>query len=199
MQGDCVSFQFSKLYLMYSATDVASAAVDFAKDNVKDGIVDSSLSRSIGRTLVCLPSPLHDCRSTPIWQRSRSPTHQNVCIPQRQLYYKASLYDTKEAKEKDPIHYNVNFFVEPAIVSHVSQSHASSLICDTRRKNYCLQAGLPTLLGVSHVLSPLYLRLFGNVGSRSMHPLGFVAWRPILAEMRSLGGWQSWSHRRWTL
>jgi hypothetical protein len=66
MQGDCVSFQFSKLYLMYSATDVASAAVDFAKDNVKDGIVDSSLSRSIGRTLVCLPSPLHDCRSTPI-------------------------------------------------------------------------------------------------------------------------------------
>jgi hypothetical protein len=199
MQGNCVKFQFLKPYLMYSATDAASAVVDFAKGNVEDKVVDSPPSCSASETPSYLPFPLWECQSTPIWQRSRSPTHQNVHTRQRQLYCKASLCNSEEVKEKDPIHYNVNFFVEPAIVSHVSQSHASSLICDTRRKNYCLQAGLPTLLGVSHVLSPLYLRLFGNVGSRSMHPLGFVAWRPILAEMRSLGGWQSWSHRRWTL
>jgi hypothetical protein len=39
IQGDCVSSQFSKLYLMYSATDATSAALDFSKGNVEDEVV----------------------------------------------------------------------------------------------------------------------------------------------------------------
>jgi hypothetical protein len=43
---------------MYSATDVASATVDFVKDNVEDGVVDSLPSSGAGRTPIYLPSPL---------------------------------------------------------------------------------------------------------------------------------------------
>jgi hypothetical protein len=83
MQGDCVPSQFSNPYLMYSTTNVVSAALDFSKGNVEDGVVDSPPSRSAGRMLVCLPSPLRDYQSTPIRQHSRSPMHHNVRTPQR--------------------------------------------------------------------------------------------------------------------
>jgi hypothetical protein len=124
MQGDCVLSQFSKPYLMYSATDAASMALDFSKRNVEDGTIDSPPSRSAGRTPVCSPSPFRDYRSTPIRQRSRSPTHHNVRTPQRQLYCKASL-NKDEAKEKDHVHYNVNIPVERGLVSPASQSQAT--------------------------------------------------------------------------
>jgi hypothetical protein len=58
IQGDCVPSQFSKLYLMYSATDAASSIVDFAKGNVEDDVVNSPSSRGAGRSPVCSPSPL---------------------------------------------------------------------------------------------------------------------------------------------
>ena len=54
----CLPSQFSKLYLMYSATDVASTAIDFTKENVEDGVVNSPLSWDAARLPVCLPSPL---------------------------------------------------------------------------------------------------------------------------------------------
>jgi hypothetical protein len=38
---------------MYSATDAASAAIDFAKGNVEDGIVNSPPSRDATRLPVC--------------------------------------------------------------------------------------------------------------------------------------------------
>jgi hypothetical protein len=66
IQGDIVPSQFLKLYLMYSTTDAASAVVDFARCNVEDGVVDSPPSLGAGRTLICLPSLLWDCQSTPI-------------------------------------------------------------------------------------------------------------------------------------
>jgi hypothetical protein len=106
IQGNCVPFQFSKPYLMYSATDAASVALDFSKGNVEDRVFDSPPSCSAGRTLVCSPSPLRNYRSTSIRQRSHSPTHHNVRTPQRQLYGKASL-DRDKAKEKDHVHYNI--------------------------------------------------------------------------------------------
>jgi hypothetical protein len=108
---------------MYSATDATSAAIDFVK-GVEDGVANSPPSCSAGRTLVCSSSPLRDYRSTPIRQCLRLPTHQNVRTPQRQLYCKASLCVTKEAKEKDPIHYNVKVLIEPGLVSRASQSQA---------------------------------------------------------------------------
>jgi hypothetical protein len=124
IQGDCVPSQFSKPYLMYSATDAASAALDFSKGNVEDGVVDSPPSHSVEQTPVCSPSPLRDCRLTPIRQRSRSPTHHNVRTPQRQLYCKASL-NMDEAKENDHVHYSVNNPVERGLVSPASQSQAA--------------------------------------------------------------------------
>jgi hypothetical protein len=124
MQSDCVLSQFSKPYLMYFAIDAVSAALDFSKGNVEDEVVDSPLSRSAGRTPVCSPSPLRDCQSTSIRQRSRSPTHHNVRMPQRQLYCKVSLH-MDEAKEKDHVHYSVNIPVERGLVSPASQSQAA--------------------------------------------------------------------------
>jgi hypothetical protein len=58
MQGDCVPSEFSKPYLMYSTTDAASEAVDFAKDNVEDGVVVSAPNRNASRIPVCSPSLL---------------------------------------------------------------------------------------------------------------------------------------------
>jgi hypothetical protein len=46
-------------------------------------------------------------------------------MPQRQLYCKASLCNTEEAKEKDPVHYSVKVPVEPRLVSHASQSQVT--------------------------------------------------------------------------
>jgi hypothetical protein len=66
MQGNCVKFQFLKPYLMYSATDAASAVVDFAKGNVEDKVVDSPPSCSASETPSYLPFPLWECQSTPI-------------------------------------------------------------------------------------------------------------------------------------
>jgi hypothetical protein len=83
IQGDCVPSQFSKPYLIYSATDVASTAVDFAKGNVEDGVVNNPLSRGTGRSLVCSPSPLRGCGWTPTKQRSRALTERTERIPQR--------------------------------------------------------------------------------------------------------------------
>jgi hypothetical protein len=76
---------------MYSATDVASAVVDFAKGNVEDGVVNSPPSRDAARLPVCSPSPLRGYGSTPIQQRSCSSTKRTIRTPQRQLYCKAAL------------------------------------------------------------------------------------------------------------
>jgi hypothetical protein len=124
MQSDCVPSQFSKPYLMYSATDPTSVTLDFSKGNVEDGVVDSPPSRNMGRTPVCSPSLLHDCQSTSIRQSSRSPTHHNIRTPQRQLCCKASL-NKDEAKEKDHVHYSVNVPVERGLVSPASQSQTA--------------------------------------------------------------------------
>jgi hypothetical protein len=111
---------------MYSTTEVTLAALDFSKGNVEDRVVVSPPSRSAGRTLVCSPSLLHDYRSTPIRQRSRSPTHHNIRTPQRQLYGRASL-DRDEAKEKDHVYYSIQIPVEHGLVSPASQSQAAVL------------------------------------------------------------------------
>ena len=61
IQDNCVPFQFSKPYLIYSITDATSAALDYSKGNVEDGVVDSLPNHSAGRTLVYFPFPLRDC------------------------------------------------------------------------------------------------------------------------------------------
>jgi hypothetical protein len=58
IERHCLPSQFSKPYLIYSASDAASAAVDFAKGNVEDGVVNSPPSWDVARLLVCSPSSL---------------------------------------------------------------------------------------------------------------------------------------------
>jgi hypothetical protein len=50
---------------MYSATDAASATIDFVKGNVEDGVLNNPPSQDVARLHVCLPSPLRGYGSTP--------------------------------------------------------------------------------------------------------------------------------------
>ena len=56
--ASCDTAPFSKPYMFRSATDAASAAIDYSKGNIEDGIVDSPPSRGPGRTPIYSPSPL---------------------------------------------------------------------------------------------------------------------------------------------
>jgi hypothetical protein len=93
IEGHYLPSQFSKLYLMYSATDAASVAVDFAKGNMEDGIVNNPPIWDAARLPVCSPSPLRGYGSTPTQQCFYLPTKGTIRTPQRQLYCKAALCD----------------------------------------------------------------------------------------------------------
>ena len=43
--GSLAPLQYSKPYVLFSATDAASAAIDFSKGNVEDGVIDSPPGR----------------------------------------------------------------------------------------------------------------------------------------------------------
>ena len=86
VEGSCFAISYSKPYVLCSATDAASAAIDFSKGNVKVGVVDSPPSRGVLRTPVCSPSPLKRIASTPSRMRSQSPTQRTEFTPNRKLY-----------------------------------------------------------------------------------------------------------------
>lgn len=71
---------------MFTATDAASATMDFTKENIDDGAVDSPPSRGPGRTPVCSPSPLKRICTSPSRRRSISPPPTTSRTPQRKLY-----------------------------------------------------------------------------------------------------------------
>jgi hypothetical protein len=81
IEEHCLPSQFSKPYLMYSATDAASTAVNFAKGSLEDGVVNNPPSRDAARLPMCSPSPLQGYGSTPTGQRSYSLSCQS-----RRLY-----------------------------------------------------------------------------------------------------------------
>jgi hypothetical protein len=128
IEGHCLPSQFSKPYLMYSATDVASAAVDFVKGNVEDGVVNNPPSRDAARLSVCLPSPLRGYGSTPTQQRSCLLIKGTLRTPQRQLYCKAALCGTDKVN---------GVSVGPPSKSHESHSHVS------RRRSHAEMGGRP--------------------------------------------------------
>ena len=71
---------------MFSATDAASAAIDFFESNVDDGIVDNPPSRGLRRSPIVSPSPLQGSLCRPRSDRSSSPTPRSSNTPHRQLY-----------------------------------------------------------------------------------------------------------------
>ena len=86
MQAGCGQSQYSKPYVLFSATDAASAAIDFSKSNVDDGVVDSPPSRGLRRSPIVSPSPLRGSLCRPRSDRSSSPTPRSSNTPHRQLY-----------------------------------------------------------------------------------------------------------------
>ena len=203
MQGNYVPFQFSKLYLIYSATDVVSAALDFSMGNVEDRVVDSPPSRAQEMPIYS-PSLLRDYRSTPF-----NKVHVRQCIA-TYICLKGSFiarqYQTRmkpkrrimsiivsafsQSENQSPLHHNhkarcnhnvwikkVDFFI-----LNFSQTNSFQRI---RRENCYLWARLPILLGVNPILSLLCICLFDNVESVSTHPLGLLVQRPTLTGTRS--------------
>lgn len=62
-------------YLLRSAADAASAAIDYSKGDIEDGVVDSPPSRGFVETPACSPSPLK--RASPTADNCFSPTRRN--------------------------------------------------------------------------------------------------------------------------
>ena len=56
--GSCDTAPVSKPYILYSAADAASAAIDYSKGNIEDGVVNSPYGGGPQRTPTCSPSPL---------------------------------------------------------------------------------------------------------------------------------------------
>ena len=76
--GDLAQPQQSKPYLMCTATDAASAIMDFSKQKVDDDVVDSPPERRARISPVASPSPL---------KRIFAVVHARTdCTPQRKLY-----------------------------------------------------------------------------------------------------------------
>ena len=84
--GSCGPSRFSRPYVLCSATDAASAAIDFSKGSVEDGVVDSPPSRAFMKTPVCSPSPLKQGTSMAVRGRSHSPNQRMESTPHRKLY-----------------------------------------------------------------------------------------------------------------
>ena len=58
LKPGCGQSQYSKPYVLFSATDAASAAIDFSKSNVYDEVVDSPSNQGLRRSPIISPSPL---------------------------------------------------------------------------------------------------------------------------------------------
>jgi hypothetical protein len=145
IEEHCLPSQFSKPYLMYSATDAASAAVDFAKGSLEDGVVNSPPSRDAARLPMCSPSPLRGYGSTPTQQRSYSPIKGTLRTPQRQLYYKAALCNTDKVNGVSVGPHSKSC----ALHSHVSRrrSHGEKGGCPVRTQSLSWQPSPPLSSG----------------------------------------------------
>ena len=84
--GSLAPLQYSKPYVLFSATDAASAAIDFTKGNVEDGVVDSPPSRGPWRSPVVSASPLQGSPRAGGHDRSPSPDREPSRTFHRQLY-----------------------------------------------------------------------------------------------------------------
>ena len=72
--------------MLFSATDVAVAAIDFLRKNVDDRVVDSPPSRGPWRSLMLSASPLQGSHRVSGRHRSSSSTPAPSRMPRWQLY-----------------------------------------------------------------------------------------------------------------
>ena len=86
MWPGCGQFQYSTPYVLFSATDAASTAIDFSKSNVDDGVVHSPPNRRLRRSPIVSPSPLQGSLYRPRSNCSSSPIPRSSNTPHRQLY-----------------------------------------------------------------------------------------------------------------
>ena len=59
--GGCALSEYSKPYVLFSATDAASAAIDFSRKSMDDGVVDSPPSRGLRGRQFSRPRPWKAC------------------------------------------------------------------------------------------------------------------------------------------
>ena len=84
--GGCALSEYSKPYVLFSATDAASAATDFSRKSMDDGVVDSPPSRGAWRPPVLSALPLEGSHRIEGRHRSPSPRPPSSRTPHRQLY-----------------------------------------------------------------------------------------------------------------
>ena len=97
--------------MLCSATDAASAAIDFSKGNVEEGAVNSLPSRGPGKTPICSPSLLKRIAYTPSQMHLQSPTRRADMTTHRKLY----------AEEED---------VPGELLDHGGQTQGEKLYCE---------------------------------------------------------------------
>ena len=84
--GGCAFSQYSKSYVLFSATNAASTAIDFSRKNVDNGVVDNPPSRGPWRSPVLLASPLEGSHRiegqhcSPSLELPSSKTHYKHCM-----------------------------------------------------------------------------------------------------------------------
>ena len=81
--GSCGTAPLSKPYMLCSATDTTSAAIDYLKGNIKDGVVDSPSSRGLVKTPICSLLLLKRAESSQ--RRSFSSAHRTKVATSRRL------------------------------------------------------------------------------------------------------------------
>ena len=111
--GGCALSEYSKPYVLFSATDAASAAIDFSRKNVDDGVVDNPPSRGAWRSPILSASPLEGSHRIEGWHCSPSPGLPSSRTPRRQLYKRCM----------DDVSRNASMH------SHVQCSSAPSCVC----------------------------------------------------------------------
>ena len=124
----CGQSEYSKPYVLFSAIDAASAAIDFSKSNVDDGIVDSPPSRGLRRSPIVSPSLLQGSLCRPRSDHSASPAPRSSNTPHRQLYK----YCTDEALLHTPLHVQIRC-VFAALPFQVGNINLRSSILDYPR------------------------------------------------------------------
>jgi hypothetical protein len=145
---------------MYLATNTTSMTLEFEKGNLEASIVDSLQSQSVVQTLVCPPSLLRGCWSTPMQQHSCSPIHQTKAIPQIQLYCNALACNMLNAKGNGRLHKEKAIVLLKPLVFQPMQSHGAIGLLQSIMACQLLQNAISPLSAPSSI----FYRTMASIG-----------------------------------